>query len=153
MYKLPFIILFYLFAGIIVSAQSPHGNGFEIDCSNCHTSENWKVDTQKLDFNHTETGFELIGIHKQTDCKSCHTNLEFSKVKQECFECHTDVHENTLGKDCESCHNSFSLLVALHSLLFPPHSLLSILHSLFLRVTRHSSLVLVVVLLLLLLFL
>ena len=112
MYKLPFIILLYLFAGIIVSAQSPHGNGFEIDCSNCHTSENWKVDTQKLDFNHTETGFELIGIHKQTDCKSCHTNLEFSKVKQECFECHTDVHENTLGKDCESCHNSFSWVVA-----------------------------------------
>lgn len=108
MRKLSFII--FLLAAVSQYAQSPHGD-INIDCAKCHTTEDWKVDLQKMTFDHSSTGFELENQHKTTDCKSCHQNLKFEKTPQNCFSCHTDIHENTVGVECQNCHTTKSWIV------------------------------------------
>jgi hypothetical protein len=94
-------------------AQSPHGAKFNLDCQLCHNSENWKIDLSKVKFDHSKTGFELIGEHKNVLCKSCHSSLEFSSLKSKvnCVDCHKDIHENTVGLFCAKCHTSNTWVV------------------------------------------
>ncbi len=107
---LSFVIFFLIMVSI--SGQSPHGQNFEIDCTQCHNTEGWAVNQNEIEFDHSGTGFELIGQHGSIDCRSCHTSLVFENVKQNCFECHTDIHENTLGKECSECHSPSSWIVS-----------------------------------------
>ena len=107
---LSFLILFLLTASGIF-AQSPHGKDFNIDCSNCHSENSWKIIPNKIKFDHGKTGFELNGQHKAIDCKSCHVSLVFSDVKSDCSSCHTDIHRNSVGFDCSRCHNTASWVV------------------------------------------
>ncbi len=104
-------IIFVLLLSVSAFAQSPHGDDFDIDCGLCHVAESWKVDLKKVQFDHNSTKFELIGQHKAIDCRSCHTTLEFSKVKSDCISCHTDLHQGTVGKDCSKCHTPKSWMV------------------------------------------
>jgi hypothetical protein len=104
------IILILLFT-VSAFAQSPHGDSFEYDCELCHVSTSWKIDLEKVRFDHSITKFELAGQHKAADCRSCHTNLEFSKINSDCISCHTDLHQGTVGKDCSKCHTSKSWMV------------------------------------------
>lgn len=106
-------LLFYILSIFIVlnvCAKSPHGDNFKLNCSQCHTTENWTV-MKFSNFNHNKTKFPLVGQHKTVGCKKCHPTLEFSKAKRECFECHTDIHQGTVGQDCERCHTPNSWLV------------------------------------------
>jgi len=85
----------------------------ENKCESCHATSTW----QKVTFEHTETGFELIGKHKKTDCASCHldkTNLVdkekyFVDIKSECSSCHNDIHRGQFVVEakelCVDCHN------------------------------------------------
>ena len=84
---------------------------FEVECSNCHQTDSWKVDLSKTTFDHKSTGFELMGQHSKTSCLNCHKTLEFKQVNNMCFQCHKDIHENTLGKDCNRCHQPNSWVV------------------------------------------
>lgn len=95
----------------ILIAQSPHGSNLKIACENCHSSESWKVDGEKIIFDHNKTNFILDGQHTAVKCESCHTTLVFDKADNQCFTCHTDVHQNSLGNDCESCHATTNWLV------------------------------------------
>jgi hypothetical protein len=109
---LSFII--FLFAISAVSlAQSPHGDNFDIDCSFCHESSSWKVIPEQVTFDHSSTGFELIGQHRDVNCKSCHESLIFSKAKakEDCFSCHKDVHRGSVGYDCQRCHTPETWIV------------------------------------------
>ncbi|HRQ55108.1 MAG: hypothetical protein IT276_07440, partial [Ignavibacteriaceae bacterium] len=110
MRRLSFQIIFFLFS-INVFAQSPHGDDFDVDCSNCHVSDNWKVNFSKVTFDHSTTKFSLIGQHQNVDCKSCHTSLVFSSAKTDCFSCHKDIHQSTVGFDCASCHTPTTWIV------------------------------------------
>lgn len=82
------------------------------DCRSCHKEDAWS----SISFNHTETGFELLGRHAATTCRSCHftTNQSggivqnFSNLKQTCVDCHKNIHgkqfeENGIT-DCKKCH-------------------------------------------------
>ncbi len=110
MHKLSFIIL--LFVSVITFGQSsPHGANFNYNCSDCHTTNTWKVNIHKLKFDHAKTGFELSGQHAALQCQSCHSSLDFITTKNNCFNCHNDIHQNSVGKDCQQCHNSKSWLV------------------------------------------
>ncbi len=109
MHRLSFLILFLLYG--LVFAQSPHGDNFNYECSECHTTDTWKINLKKLNFDHSKTGFELAGQHANLDCQTCHTSLDFVTTKNKCFDCHNDVHQNTLDKNCQLCHNSKSWLV------------------------------------------
>ena len=111
-YKICLLItIFYL--GLGASAEnrkSPHGANFKIDCTQCHTTENWNKIKEK-GFNHNQTKFPLVGQHKTVGCRKCHTDLNFSKAPLSCSSCHTDMHEGTTGPDCARCHTSNSWIV------------------------------------------
>jgi len=102
MRKLPFIIVFLI--SISVYAQSPHGESFNKPCADCHTTSSWSINKDSLNFDHSATGFDLIGNHKNANCADCHDNLVFEKTPANCFNCHTDMHEGTVGKECADCH-------------------------------------------------
>lgn len=109
MNKFLVLIISVLFV-VTVFAKSPHGEGFKIDCSNCHVTSNWEQLNPRK-FNHNKTRFPLVGQHKTVECRICHPTLEFAKAKNQCIDCHMDMHEGTVGHDCERCHNSKSWIV------------------------------------------
>ncbi len=95
-----------LFGGLSVWAgtvQNPHGP-LKWDCQACHTPKGWKQLRFPLKFNHTETGYPLVGKHKSANCLGCHTDLKFRYVGVTCADCHTDIHQAALGLDCQRCH-------------------------------------------------
>ena len=72
-------------------------------CASCHTENNWKEPAR---FDHNKTDFPLRGKHQKTDCKDCHTTLDYRQAPKDCIACHQkdDKHEKTLGTACASCH-------------------------------------------------
>ena len=81
------------------------------NCKNCHSVNLWS----EISFNHSLTGFELLGKHATATCKSCHfretggnKTQQFKNLGRNCEICHTDVHFKQFeiqGKsDCERCH-------------------------------------------------
>jgi hypothetical protein len=107
---LSYQIIFLLFT-ISIFAQSPHGDSFDLDCSECHSADSWKIDLTQISFDHSKTNFALIGQHINVDCKSCHESLVFSKMDKDCFSCHKDIHQGTVGLDCASCHTPTTWIV------------------------------------------
>lgn len=100
------IIFFLLVVGGTSQAEtsSPHGSNFKIPCQQCHTEKGWQVDVQKISFDHSETGYALMGGHARVECQACHSSLKFNEVGIQCADCHNDVHRNELGIACENCH-------------------------------------------------
>ncbi len=75
------------------------------NCANCHNTGSWGGAT----FDHSTTGFPLIGAHASTSCAGCHgANNANKHPPRTCFGCHAsdDVHKGNNGNDCASCHNS-----------------------------------------------
>lgn len=108
MLRLSFIII--LLTNILF-AQSPHGKMLAEDCSSCHVSTSWKVEKDKITFDHQKTNFVLLGQHRIVNCTNCHTSLVFNEAKKDCYQCHKDVHLFSVGNDCAKCHNSNSWLI------------------------------------------
>lgn len=62
-------------------------------------------------FDHSRTGFPLVGAHRSADCTSCHINGRFKGTPQRCAACHNGAiaigkpikHPSTTNR-CESCH-------------------------------------------------
>ncbi|MEI6274635.1 MAG: hypothetical protein WCP08_01535 [Prolixibacteraceae bacterium] len=101
------IIVFY-----VQGQTSPHGAGFKIDCVQCHTSKNWKVNPVEVKFNHDNTSFKLAGQHTMVNCLDCHKSLTFKDGRRNCIDCHKDVHNLTLGKICEKCHTPKTWIIS-----------------------------------------
>ncbi|MEI7828367.1 MAG: hypothetical protein WCI31_01285 [Prolixibacteraceae bacterium] len=98
---------------LIVHGQtSPHGKSFQIDCAQCHTSTNWKVNPTAIQFNHDITNFKLVGQHLIVNCKDCHLVLTFKDGRSNCLDCHADAHNQSLGKDCGKCHTPKSWIIS-----------------------------------------
>lgn len=87
------------------------------DCNSCHNEVSWK---ENIQFDHKrDTGFELIGSHKELKCAECHIKDEKTKdsiykwqdlKKKECLSCHEDVHGKNLSPkfqngQCLTCHD------------------------------------------------
>lgn len=103
--------LFFLASGSLYAQQkltNVHGDHFNLKCQQCHTTENWKVNPNKIHFNHSSTDFALKGAHKVLQCRDCHKDLIFSHVGTQCVDCHKDIHEGSLGFNCNRCHNELS---------------------------------------------
>jgi len=106
-----------VFLGVVLlvlkmSAQSPHGEAFKIDCSACHVPDSWTAMKDPLGFSHDSTAMPLIGVHARIDCRSCHASIRFDvKPASDCIACHADVHAMTVGNDCARCHTPQTWLV------------------------------------------
>lgn len=90
------------------------------DCIKCHSDHHGKkfemIRFDKEKFNHSLTGYNLIGTHKKQKCEDCHkaefiSSKEIKKkkntflgLKTDCLSCHADYHQNTLPIDCQQCH-------------------------------------------------
>jgi len=107
----PLMIVFLLLACTSLFSQSPHEASLKLDCGDCHSSKSWTQVSGAMKFNHTSTGFDLIGEHKTVPCKGCHQTLNFSQAGQNCSDCHVDVHNATTSLVCEKCHTPVSWLV------------------------------------------
>lgn len=74
------------------------------NCASCHTTTAWGAAT----FDHSTTGFPLIGGHAEAACAGCHGAGNANKhPTRSCFGCHArdDAHKGQNGTDCASCHN------------------------------------------------
>jgi len=111
MRKLSSLILALAFSVSLFSQSNPHGDDFKVTCTDCHTTEGWKIDLKALSFNHNTTKFPLKGQHQAVNCRLCHKSLEFAKAETECISCHTDMHNQTVGPDCARCHTPNSWIV------------------------------------------
>lgn len=90
------------------------------DCWDCHGEHYGRtfkiINFDPSNFDHHESGFELIGKHKSLKCKNCHSpefiidkklrakKDTFLGLGVNCKNCHEDIHLGTLGKDCKNCH-------------------------------------------------
>ncbi len=92
--------------------DSPHGEGFRIKCSQCHSAKGWEIDPEVYSFDHNATALPLEGQHTNVECKLCHPTLVFAEAPVECALCHTDMHEQTVGNDCAHCHTPHSWIVS-----------------------------------------
>ncbi len=106
---LMFLLVFpaILFAGTEFPrpGQNPHGE-IKWDCQDCHTADSWEKLRQDIKFDHTRTGFNLLGAHQKVLCASCHKDPVFNRVGTACLDCHTDHHQGRLGNDCSECHTT-----------------------------------------------
>jgi hypothetical protein len=61
-------------------------------------------------FDHTKTGYPLLGKHRYVDCKACHkTSYTDPLAHDHCSDCHTDYHRGQFNRDgvspdCAGCH-------------------------------------------------
>jgi hypothetical protein len=111
MRSLPFLILAGLIFTRFAGPGHPHGEGFKISCSKCHSSKGWQLDRAIYSFDHNATKLPLKGQHAVVDCRKCHVSLVFSEAKTNCSDCHKDVHQTSVGFDCSRCHTPASWLV------------------------------------------
>lgn len=91
------------------------------ECKDCHSDHFGRkfqiIKFDKNKFDHSLSGFNLLGKHKNLDCEKCH-NKEFIQsteirkrkktflgLEQTCNTCHEDYHKAQLKNDCESCHD------------------------------------------------
>ena len=97
------------------------------DCAECHREHvgrsfdliHWPGGPERFD--HSETGYPLVGAHRRQSCRTCHEAkyvdlyaLRDAKVQDpartflglpgDCAGCHADEHRGQLGAECESCH-------------------------------------------------
>jgi hypothetical protein len=87
---------------------------FPQDCSGCHTTTDWSGAI----FNHSSTGFTLVGLHASQQCAACHVNNNYNLASAACWGCHQTDYNGTTNpphqaagfpQDCTLCHGSSAL--------------------------------------------
>lgn len=88
------------------------------DCARCHAvSVAFKNTRQQFD--HSRTGFPLVGAHRRIDCATCHPNGRYTRATRAgaapmggqssattCQSCHKSPHRTAVGNACATCHSS-----------------------------------------------
>ncbi len=94
---------------------SPHGRKFgSRECSSCHVPQSWSR-VALAAFDHTMTGYRLVGRHAAAKCQGCHkerlTDIGAKPRRlrhDNCIDCHEDYHRSELpsryANDCRTCH-------------------------------------------------
>lgn len=107
----------------LISAKRGFHSSSEVDgnqCFTCHSEHNGRdfdmLHFDKDGFDHSKTGYNLIGKHSKTDCEKCHQakNIRDPELRKRkstylgmntnCLSCHNDYHAKQLSEDCSSCH-------------------------------------------------
>ncbi len=86
--------------------DNPHEETMGPECADCHNTSDW-VD---VEYDHSTTGYELIGKHLETACLDCHEDKTYLGAPDTCYGCHEDddSHNGRSGKECETCHSPVS---------------------------------------------
>ena len=110
--------------------EDTHEGAFGADCASCHRTEGWHqiANLANMDFDHTSTGYPLVGSHNTLECNTCHGKparnddliaLVFTPASlrnaypvipvENCTSCHVDYHEGVFEASwsdgsCEQCH-------------------------------------------------
>ncbi|MBI5407382.1 MAG: hypothetical protein HZA18_06785 [Nitrospirae bacterium] len=87
----------------------PHFNQFgSQNCAQCHSEKTWNP-TQ---FDHSKTGYPLIGGHRTAECQDCHRNRVYRNTTSACFSCHLSQYNSAsdhlskgYSKNCTECHS------------------------------------------------
>jgi hypothetical protein len=78
-------------------------------CSSCHVTDRWA--TAARGFDHTKTGFTLVGAHLQVACAKCHTaGVQKALAHDRCASCHSNPHRESIREDCGKCHTESTFL-------------------------------------------
>lgn len=115
--------------------EDVHDGAFGSTCARCHSTNGWSAveGMDESSFDHSTTGFELVGAHAEATCQSCHQapprrdeDFRFTlvegtrdntyptpKQENECMSCHRDEHDGEFadspgGANCASCHTQSS---------------------------------------------
>ena len=108
------------------------GSGFSTSCLDCHTTSTWQGAT----FDHSTTGFSLVGAHQPLLCAACHNPADNSLLfspppagQNDCVACHqSDYNANHQGSgfstSCLDCHTTSTWDGATfdHNAYFPIYS-------------------------------
>ncbi len=87
------------------------GSGFPTTCASCHNMNQWG----DANFDHSTTGFPLVGAHTSLSCSKCHsTSNDLSKLPtgpNDCVACHQADYDKAhsgsgFPTTCTSCHNT-----------------------------------------------
>lgn len=73
------------------------------DCGSCHQPTAWL----EAEYDHDESGWPLVGHHRDAQCGLCHVGQRYEATPTDCIDCHRvdDAHEGRFGEDCGSCHD------------------------------------------------
>lgn len=110
--------------------EDPHNGSMGSACKNCHSVQGWNklANFSERTFDHSTTGYPLLGKHRTVRCASCHnpntatagirrhfasSTLGFSyphPKSDRCVSCHEDYHKGAFqdvkgGIDCANCHS------------------------------------------------
>ena len=122
----------------------PHDGVMVDSCETCHDTQGWLgVDRDRVAsrFDHTTTGFNLVGRHQALDCADCHDTNRVAElagiamtfdaatrahafprpVAGTCSTCHVDPHDGffedrAAGGACTDCHGESEWLPAAYDL-------------------------------------
>ena len=106
----------------IACHEDPHISKFGTQCVDCHNESSFKDISNLSSFNHSLTGFQLLGKHQFVDCRECHVaDLTDPLPHQTCVSCHDDYHngeftKNGITPDCAQCHNEDGFETSLYSI-------------------------------------
>jgi len=81
-----------------------HGGRFGSDCARCHDPRSWRG---VPNFDHAQTGFQLVASHTRVACAECHGADRQRLVGKRdigCATCHTPRHGDQFGSECTRCH-------------------------------------------------
>jgi hypothetical protein len=83
--------------------DDPHRAPFDDQCESCHNVAAWRVSA----FEHSVTGYDLVGVHNDVSCRECHGNSTTRRLPHAtCANCHDDVHNGQFDpQPCNSCHS------------------------------------------------
>lgn len=81
-----------------------HKGALGKECDSCHKPTGWQ---NRLQFDHSTTGFQLSGRHEQVACSGCHAGQIYEFAETNCVSCHkaADVHAGKNGTQCDTCHS------------------------------------------------
>ncbi len=99
------------FANCVDCHRDPHDGRLSNNCARCHTTDGFFSANASEEFDHSRTGFPLVGLHQQVDCKKCHVSGKMTDpiAYETCVSCHNDEHQGQFADRsdrgrCDACH-------------------------------------------------
>ncbi len=82
--------------------DDPHQGVMGEQCAVCHNPSAW----EDAIFDHSSTGFLLVGGHDNLECGTCHADATYQGLDSACISCHggDDPHQRKFGENCALCH-------------------------------------------------